>query len=263
MKIYENVYIFCDLDKTLLFDCTIAKCDLEKICFFKNNGGNFYINTGRPLRGVVPLICGIEKLFNGLSLMNGALMASADGAITYKSPLLPTVVGEIYRIMPKEITLTIETDISGYIYPTIDYEPWYNDSLFVIEKIEALPTENVYQICASLEHSNESLITIKEKLKHLSINIFGDDEFIDINNKSCNKGLVIDKLLGCRNGKFVAAIGDSNNDIHMFNVADCVCVVGNSVRHIMARYCNSVSEAIDYISETYVKTYLKQRQVRC
>lgn len=234
--------VFCDLDGTLLFDEEISYEDLEAIINFKKRGNKFFINSGRPLRGVVDLMRKYRDLIDGYILMNGSLILDANLKTIYKKPIDISDVSFLIETL-KNYSITVETLDKGYIYPRIDYEPWYKDYFILETDCSKLPINDVYQICIFLEKSKISYSDLKESLSGHNVSVFGNVEFVDLVNSTCDKGIAMEQIIDIESFTIVG-IGDSENDIPMLNKSELAYCVGNRLSKFSYENAKSVADIL-------------------
>ena len=237
---FDGITIVTDMDGTLLKeDKTISEKTLKKIEYFKENGGNFTIATGR-------LYTKIEEYFKLLSL--NAPVISSNGAVIYDflknkvlylktmNPKCLTVAKNIMERFPKIGVEVSSVDCTHFIRESEmvwkhirdeDYESDFKDRKIIWEDIMTItsPITKV-MICAYLDEIKELEAILPHTYSQYHF-YKSDMYYYEMAEFGISKGtalLKLSEILGNKNKK-IYAVGDNMNDIDMIKAADVgVCV---------------------------------------
>ena len=190
-----------DFDGTLLVDKKINKRDIEGIKALRKKGHKFIISTGRTLLTMEGVIEKYNLEFDYLVLCNGAVILDKNKKVIKNNLVDFKAVKKIY------------------FSEEIDFD--------LVKKEEILNLKSgavILSICtsdASIERGEE----IKERLIEIfgdELSIFRNQFFVDISSKGSSKGEGLKEVLKLENKtlKDIYTIGDSFNDISMFEITD-------------------------------------------
>lgn len=256
-------HIFCDLDGTLIKDFkNINETDIVALKEAQKNGILVSIATGR-------LDYEIKMLMNKYNFKGFRLSQNGAVVFDHNDLLLHNV-----NLETKDI-LDILNEIKAFnvltLYQTID-KYYVEEKLPIIEEFEKSQPYITYnenkRIKNELDNYNISTISLWcEKNKNIEIKkhldkvlpnyltIYISSEFtIDITSKLNSKGNAIKHVCNLNNISLneIAAIGDSQNDISMFNNTNNSFVM-SLARDDVKKYANytvdSVKEAVSIILE--------------
>lgn len=228
------LYLASDLDGTLVKDEKVRKEDIEAIKRLKAEGHKFIISTGRTFEGVQELIKEHSLEYDYLLLCNGGLIIDKNDNIILdkyiKNEIGTSLVAKFYDYGDSLMYLAESGD-------TILVENNDNDNSKVIEmfdyfskkitKEEALAKSEDYKIVSifTTDKSHERAEVIKNMVKeeyddHLEV--YRNQFFVDIVPKECSKGFGLKKILEIEEKDVdkLYVVGDSYNDISMFNITD-------------------------------------------
>lgn len=231
-------FLACDLDGTLVETEKnfIRKDNIEAIKKLRNKGHKFIISTGRDIKGIKSILNdnnGVE--FDYLVLCNGALILDNTFNQIYKNTLPHHVVKSVYDNIYKANTdndaamyVTYE-DTSSVFYTGCNEE--FKDFLGAFENVnnesEVFSEKREYNLISVFSKSSNCEIaeTFKEKLVENfgdSYGIFRNQAFVDMVGNDCSKGSGLKKIIEIENWDInnLYAIGDSYNDISMFEITD-------------------------------------------
>ena len=228
----------CDLDGTLVETEKnfIRKDNIEAIKRLRNKGHKFIISTGRDIKGIKSIFNDNNDVeFDYLVLCNGALILDNNFNEIYKNTLPHHVVKSVYNDIYKVNTdkdaamyVTYE-DTSSVFYTGCNKE--FKDFLGAFENVnnesEVFSKEREYNLISIFSKSSNYEIAecLKEKLVETfgdSYGIFRNQAFVDMVGKDCSKGSGLKKILEMENWDInnLYTIGDSYNDISMFEITD-------------------------------------------
>ena len=257
---FDGITIVTDMDGTLLReDKTISEKTLKKIEYFKENGGNFTIATGR-------LYTKIEEYFKMLSL--NAPVISSNGAVIYDflknkvlylktmDPKCLKVAKNIMERFPKTGVEVSSVDRTHFIRESEtvwkhikdeNYESDFKDRKIIWEDIMSI-TSPITKImfCANFDETKE----LEAILPHTysQYHFYRSDVcYYEMAEFGISKGIALLKLaeiLGNKNKK-IYAVGDNMNDIEMIKAAD----VGVCVKNAHDKVKNEADFILPYTNE--------------
>ncbi len=230
--------VFTDLDSTLTKEHgkidIINKVIIDKLA---NIGIPVVLNTGRPLPYVIP-ICKRNGLSHYVITSNGAEIYNMIAKkIIYQSVISHENILFLDELVKKHKMLfmanginkryTNKTDSLGLVNVSSLSE--INDQISQVV-VESLNLNDMMLLRKDLEGSN---LKIVNKTKHVTENKL---LYYDIVNKEVSKGEAIKILCDYLNIELdrTMAIGDSSNDIDMFNVAGYKVAVSNATDELKA-----------------------------
>ncbi|ERJ12458.1 Cof-type HAD-IIB family hydrolase [Haloplasma contractile] len=256
-------HIFCDLDGTLLQEyCKLNSDDLTSIKEAEKEGIKVSIATGR-------LDYEIKKINNRVKIngyrisQNGAVVHNHDNQLIHMKSLTEEEIKQIVtKLSHLKVLVFFESRDAYYCIEKLkiieDFEK-SQDLLTYIERPNILNELHELEISSisiwAEKHENKNVQKSLEKMlpEHLTTYI-SSDYTLDITNVENSKGNAIRRI--CKHDDLdineIAVIGDSYNDISMFNVTKHSYVIdkaSNSVRKHANHTVKSVSEAIKHILE--------------
>ncbi|CUO32022.1 Cof-type HAD-IIB family hydrolase [Clostridium sp. NSJ-49] len=228
----------CDLDGTLVETEKnfIRKDNIEAIKKLRKEGHKFIVSTGRDIKGIKSIFKDNKEIeFDYLVLCNGALILDNNFNQIYKNTLPHNVVKSVYDDIYKNnshkdaaMYVTYE-NTSSIFYTGCNKE--FKDFLGTFENInnedEVFSKEREYNLISifSKSSNNDNAEKLKEQLLDTfgeSYGIFRNQAFVDMVGKDCSKGSGLKKIIEIENwdANNLYTIGDSYNDISMFNITD-------------------------------------------
>lgn len=266
--------IACDLDGTLLSDCiTVSEENLAAIERLAKKGVTLCIATGRTFYEI-PKVLLENPYIKYFIYSNGAGIYENLKGIIYSSPIEAETAKEVFELLNSYSTF-IEVYTNGN--PLVDSEK-FNEAGFAkyridesflpellrsrkpvenfIEKINNAPRE-IEMFDVFFRHMREREECLR-KIRHC----FGQLETtssmrnnLEIMNSGINKGSALEKL--CEIAGFstaeVIALGDSKNDIAMFNTAGKCFSVSNACDELKERstavICSNKENVICYVEK--------------
>jgi len=243
---FDGITIVTDMDGTLLDkNKKISEKNLKKIKYFKENGGNFTIASGR-LFPKIELYAEILELNIPVIASNGAVIYDfLKKEVLYAKTMNPKCLKTVELIMERFPKAGVEA-------ASIDHNNFIRSSDMVWKHIKDEEYEKDFENNEIVWKSVEQMYKLSEKTSPITKIMFCDypeniDEIAEIlpyaYSEYCffksdayyyemvehgtNKGLAIPKLaeiLGSKSKK-IYAVGDSMNDLEMIRAADVgVCV---------------------------------------
>ncbi len=234
MKDAKKKYlIFLDLDGTV-FKSGSIKVDvklLNEIDRLKKEGHKFIINTGRA-PGFTLIIDGIEH-FDFISCMLGNIIFSSNGKVVKKFDAMKEKdILKLYKYFEKkDIVWTYKDD---YFDKTIfsSERLGRHKAKFVStnEFLEDCKNNNIFQIMAINKVSDEVINAFPE------FDFFNmPEDFCDITIKGSSKAKAVNYFKEIYKDFVTVSIGDSENDVAMFNSTDISISMGNATNEIKSK----------------------------
>ena len=220
-----------DFDGTLLVDKKINKRDIEGIKNLRKKGHKFIISTGRTLLTMEGVIEKYDLEFDYLVLCNGAVILDKNKNVIKNN------------LVDFEAVKKIVEEFADFS-EEIDFD--------LVKKEEILDLKNgavILSICTS-----DASVERGEEIKKRLIEIFGDELsifrnqfFVDISSKGSSKGEGLKEVLKLENKNLndIYTIGDSFNDISMFEITDNSYTFNRAEEGVKAHANNHV----DYVHE--------------
>ena len=238
-----------DFDGTLLVDKKINKRDIEGIKALRKKGHKFIISTGRTLLTMEGVIEKYDLEFDYLVLCNGAVILDKNKNVI-KNNLVDFADQDKIMIYfddgsGMKLIENKSVDMKNlYFSEEIDFD--------LVKKEDILDLKSgaiILSICtsdASVERGEE----IKERLIEIfgdELSIFRNQFFVDISSKGSSKGEGLKEVLKLENKNLndIYTIGDSFNDISMFEITDNSYTFNRAEEGVKAHANNHV----DYVHE--------------
>lgn len=266
-------YLACDLDGTLLKkDHTISKENLEAIVRFKEAGNKFIISTGRNLDSIYDLFKDYPEIeYDYIVACNGAIILDKNKKIISSNYIKSNIAEGVFNdfIGEKDICMHFEADGEHYLVEPKEIECTSSSSQDINEVLfhfknrisveDLFSKERKYSFISIF--STKKDIEVAEKAKDSLIENYGhgleafrNQYFVDIAPKDCSKGNGLRKILELDNVDVdnLYAIGDSFNDVSMFNLTKNSFTFHNveeELKTIANNYVSSVGECIKSIME--------------
>ena len=234
-----------DFDGTLFFreeNPQIRKKDVEAIHEFQKEN-KFCLCTGRTWAGVKVLE--EYNVYCDYYIVNsGAMILNKNQEVIYEKRLNPAIVQEI-------IDQTHAYDCAilskNQIY-WVDHAFFQSDSQTIIHSVEDVQ-EPIVAISLHADSEKEAYEACKKINAQFDVQALQNDVFVDIVAPGCSKGKAIEYLRNHLNISYVAAIGDSYNDIDMLEQANHAFTFASSPRHVQEvadQLVSDIAQAIDY-----------------
>lgn len=239
----EKCAVFLDIDGTLLADTfIIPQGNLDAIEAARAKDHLVFINTGRSLGNIPPVLMNQIKDFDGIIAGSGAMIIM-NGEVKADYSMPRDLVRRVYEyiIDHKEYWALFEGKKDVYavtndIRELRDYQiPVGNPGDYI-----GMCADDVIQVIAMGK-------TVPEDFRELfkdELTVFQFETYADVVVKGINKATGIEKVLeltGIKRENTVA-IGDSNNDYDMLSYAGIGVAMANSQQSIL--------DIADYVTES-------------
>lgn len=242
-----------DFDGTLYFkDHGIKESDIKKIKEFQNKGNLFGMSTGRELRGIVNITDEYGIKLDFLVLTSGSKIMDGNQNIIMNKPLDKKIIKKIYESTQYNQEYMIFSSTHNYLI-----NPKKNRGL-IINHPDELDDSDYSSLAIHFDIGEEKEA---QKATDYINSHFKDDVIafrntinVDIVCKGCSKGLGVLEIAKYFNidKNNINVIGDSMNDIPMFDITDHAYsfknIESNLKKHVNY-FVDSVAECIDHILE--------------
>ena len=235
--------VFLDIDGTLISDSfRIPQENLDAIDAARAKGHKVFINTGRSW-GNIPDELRAQFNVDGVIAGSGAMVIS-DGKTVYKNCYDSETVRKTaeYFFENRDCWCVFEGLKTNYIIANAGYRvrDGRQIELKSIEDLDLfLPDEEIQVIAAGPQVPDEFMQMLDDKMS-----FFVMRTYVDFVIKGCSKANGIAKAIeisGIERANTIA-IGDSSNDLEMFEYAGISVAMGNSQPHVF--------EMADYVTDT-------------
>ncbi|VYU12482.1 Cof-type HAD-IIB family hydrolase [Clostridium tertium] len=265
-------YLASDLDGTLLNEeHGISEENIKGIIEFKKAGNKFIISTGRSLASIYDLFSDYPEIeYDYIVACNGAIVLDKDKNIIHSKSVRNDIAEDIFKefIDNEDVCVHFESEGEHYLVdsniPDLEsvsqeMRDLYNHFKYRVSKEELFNnvSEREYSIISLFSKNADKHVA--EKAKNILLDKFGDSLeafrnqfFVDIAPKDCTKGNGLKKILELNNVNEdkLYAIGDSFNDISMFNLTEnsfTFHYAEDGVKEIANNHVSSVEECIKKI----------------
>lgn len=223
-----------DLDGTLRVTERIGEDDLKAIKEFRKQGNKFIISTGRTVNGIKKVFEESDLEFDYLVLCNGGIVIDSDWNVIQNSIIDFEIGKEIIEEYFDEEEMGMYCDDGELTLVVHNPKQNYSRIEFMedllsqkIEKEEILNKKpnfqmmSIFSLDQCYDRAEKTRVRLHEKYGE-KLDIYRNQFFIDVVPKGCSKGIGILKVLDIIGGdvKNLYTVGDSFNDISMFNVTE-------------------------------------------
>ncbi len=240
---FDGVLLASDYDATFAIGNNVPPANLEKLEYFKAQGGRFTIATGRSVltfKQVRPFIP-----FNApVLLANGSVIYDFQGdKALFEKPLPPSVVADMALLARLRPEMSLEAYVGAndlYVWntnPYVERHMAYVNATGHFSPIEEMPYPWDKAI---LEHEHEVLLELQREILSRWGDryeaIFSAEHMLELNAKGCTKGsgvLRLAELLGVRREN-IYCVGDNENDITMLEVSALPFAPENAIPAVKA-----------------------------
>lgn len=249
--------IAIDMDGTLLdSENNVSNRTKQAIIKAKEKDVHIVIATGRILKSALHYSKKLD-LKNPIVASNGGIMIDEDANVIYKKPLDKQAIREVVDCADKENIYCHLYDESRFyssrkVQDVLDFYSEGSGSMKIdlelFEEIDDILIEedlNIYKLLFIDEDYNK-LLSFREKISKVkNINISSSwSNNIEAMALDVSKGEALKKLCEILNIKpeEIMAIGDSENDLSMLNIAGLSIAMGNG--------SDKIKDKVDYITDT-------------
>ena len=245
MRKFENTVIVTDLDGTFLGkDASLVEENLRAVKYFKENGGNFTVATGRVPQHVLEAVPMVSELVNMPAITNngGCLYDFARNEVVkmYSAPFddIKGVVETVHREFPEACVRSASIEY-GFMttehalpnkYMVYDFTKNVNITKLVSD-VDEWKKYDLLKIAVRCPAELVSTIldTLEKRFGETLCPVQSGSTTIDVMGKGINKGAMLGELMSDSRyaGKSLYACGDHTNDLEMLALADVsVCPSG-------------------------------------
>lgn len=256
-------YLASDLDGTLVHDNKVHEDDIKAIQKLKQSGHKFIISTGRSLRGASDVLKNYNIDYDYLLLCNGGLIIDKDNNIILDEWISNEVANKIINdyydyhntlvyVDNSEETILIRNDNADTkkVLGLFDYFSHKLDIEEVRGRKDNFKIMSVFMSDEDIHRAEKIKNEIADKYGDI-VEVYRNQYFIDIAPKNCSKGQALLKILELE-GKSkddIYTIGDSFNDISMFNITENSYTFNHAEESIKEHAKNKVDYVHELISE--------------
>lgn len=244
-----------DLDGTLLEENSMTKRNKDAVNKLQNLGRLLVIATGRPYNGVKIIKDEYNIRANYFILLNGALIVDSLGSKIMQKIIKKGIIKEILsKINSDDIAISVESGFNTYLLNDGDNLP-YPRKIRVnsIDEIdEDLSLISIYSPNKNIDKIEKLKNEINEEFKD-EIIAYRNDVYIDIVPKGCSKGEGV-KFIAAQedvNMKNIYTIGDSWNDVSMFDVTENSFTF-DYVEKELKNHANYIVTSVAHCIEDYI-----------
>ena len=267
---FDSILIASDMDGTFLReDGTVCERNMERLTYFKENGGSFTFSTGRNFLQIAHTIPDAGQLCNVPAITcNGAsLYDLTKKRELWRHLIDPSIAEELnaFAEAQKEpIGIRVGTDKAFYYsalnnpYIRMDAEIWGKGDDSILPVCE-WKTHPIYKI--ALRAEKEILDAIRLILTVQFANRLeitqSTPTLIDIQAAGCTKAALLADFVKnfFDRPMTLCVIGDYDNDLEMLSIADLPCCPSNAIDGVRAicqkEFCScdegAVADLIEYL----------------
>ncbi|AYE34016.1 HAD-IIB family hydrolase [Clostridium septicum] len=246
-----------DLDGTLINNNRISDNNKQAINNLKNNNHILVVSTGRPYNGITFLKEEDNVVADYYVLLNGALIIDKEGKTVKHEVIKYNDIVSILKNFQKEnMAISVETGYTTYVLTKWDNLPYADKTnLNSIEELKDKEISLISMYCKDIDK------VVIEEMKNEINKKYGDkiiayrnDVYIDIVPVGCSKGHGVEYVAKVENldKKSIYTIGDSWNDLTMFNITDNSFTF-NNVEEELKKYVNNL---VDSVAECIIEYIL-------
>ncbi|MGX4668630.1 HAD family hydrolase [Cerasibacillus sp. JNUCC 74] len=258
--------LICDLDGTLLDkNNEISLENMRKIQSFSNSGGTFIIATGRLDHDIVYVEkqLGIQGAFR--ISQNGAVITNKDGKVVFKQEIDSHTAKGIMKILDKRKERVEVNDAIRRYFPSprpMGRVAEFVDSSVIDPQLNKKVGNNViptiFLIFGEKSGFKEIKAVIHKKYEDIVNCVKTSDSSLEIMSKNISKGVAVRQIMKelNRTTQDVYVIGDSENDISMFEAAGYSFAIDNAsdqVKQKADEIQKTVADCIEVIMNTSPK----------
>lgn len=249
-----------DLDGTLLENhITITDENLKHIKKLKELNHCFAIATGRAYDHIEPLLEEYKMDVDYFILLNGALIIDKSGnVIRHQVIPIDTLEALVLEFQNEDWAMFFSTGFKSFKFTAEDGIVTKINNIF-IENIEEIRKERISMI--AMKYRKEDIKSVEEVCNKINSK-FGDVivayrnvNFIDIVPLGCSKGSGVEYIKNKEaiSEKNTFAIGDSWNDVSMFNSAENSFTFSRAEKELQAKAKYIVDTVAECIGKYIIK----------
>ena len=243
MALFSGVVIVSDIDGTFLGkNSRLVPENLEKIEYFKRNGGVFTIATGREYFIVYPSVPDVDKIVNGpVIACNGAYIYDYQSGkklvenFLDDGPLLP-VIREAADAFPR-VGFRVDMLDSYFIERVYPEFEWVHR--IYPDRTRIMPLADMPRGCwhkVAFDGPPEEILKVEAFLKGKIGRDFNcirsGADIVEIQSLTATKGNMLNTVKALVGGRMLFAIGDYDNDYDMLLRADRCAVPENGLQRL-------------------------------
>lgn len=251
-----------DMDGTLIIEDKINPKDVQAIKELKKQGHKFVVSTGRTLNGMGNIFAKHQLPYDYMVLCNGALILDKNHKIIHKDVIPNEKVKKIIKAFRNKKNVMIYMDDGTNFYLIETENIIKNEIAFFsgmdyinlnVEEALKLEQDFIMGSVFACDKNVERAIEIKEILNDIlqEDESFRNEFFVDVVPQGCSKGRGLEQLLKIENKDIdsLYAIGDSFNDISMFQLTDNSFTFNRAEEEIKKHAKNNVDYIYEVIEE--------------
>lgn len=207
-----------DFDGTIFFAKEIPSFheeDLQAIQRFQKDN-KFGLCTGRPIASILTYTDPYFQ-FDFMIASTGSYIVDKEGNVLWDQPIESSLAKKVVSKYVDAYTVFMHLNQTFSVY-----QKSLNEKIpeIVIEDVNQLDQYKTYQITI-VAHSVEEARKICQEINgNYPLNAFQNQDMIDIVCDNCSKGKGIEFIKKYYQLDSIVGIGDSQNDMPMFNVSD-------------------------------------------
>lgn len=249
---FSNVLILSDFDGTLRSDSgSIPQRNIDKIEYFKNNGGTFIVASGRAEFVLDVIAPNVRDIVNAPCILsNGSYLYDyKTGERFYEKCVPADNIREILyliRDIASEAGIRI---VRGTEYLTPDANEEIEEQIkrgfmenVKVYTYDTIPVDKINKItiCCAEEKLTKIREMVEERYSDTLDLVMSWKTVLEIQAKNVSKGALLDIIRennkNARKDITIYAIGDYENDLDMLKRADVSCCPSNSL-DIVKEFC--------------------------
>lgn len=229
---FDGILICSDWDGTLFTGECVPEGSVRAIKYFQDNGGRFTLCSGRPPFYINEMLESVHPNTYTLAL-NGTVICDMDtGEIVRES----FIDEDAYRIATAMINSGIEINqVVACMKETNDYYRKSTEQFFA--DMDMLKAMSVYKLAVNCENPEdgdrlmEFASTLDTGRYSIQRSGKGYAEIIITEHSKGNAARALKEMIGAR---LLVCMGDYENDVPMFRLADVSYAVGNAIPRLKA-----------------------------
>ena len=232
-----------DLDGTLLHPDNYISAANRQALLALPAETNIVICSARPLQPILSLLddAGLRTIIRAVGAFNGAVIYDCrTHSVLSKTTLCPAVLSQLQPVLQStprgwhafttDALLCLPGERAGY---TIHEAALFNLPVNTVTADELFSRTDILKItlCGDAEELALRVQTLRPELPSALRTFFTDQHYFELVPLSVSKGAVVHELTakGIIRHATVMAVGDQENDLSLFEVADIRVAMGNAV----------------------------------